>query len=134
MLIHTSHPVESGTGKPLRHTLLHYVDLPHRVLVRLLIRRSKFERIKTRLIEMKNEADGFVPQRLQVLLPTHCIPSVAAAYRRAVVGGEAGVGFEVGVEDLDADKAAVHISVDIKLLAFKDELPSNNAPAFIDSL
>ena len=76
---------------------------------------------------MKNEADGFVPQRLQVILPTHCIPSVAAAYRRAVVGG----GFEVGVEDLDADKAAVHISVDIQLLAFKDELPSNNAPAFI---
>ena len=83
---------------------------------------------------MKNEADGFVPQRLQVILPTHCIPSVAAAYRRTVVGGEAGVGFEVGVEDLYADKAAVHISVDIQLLAFKDELPSNNAPAFIDSM
>ena len=48
-----------------------------------------------------------------------------------VVGGEAGVEFEVGVEDLDADKAAVHISVDIQLRAFKDELPSNNAPAFI---
>ena len=64
----------------------------------------------------------------------HSVPSVVAAYRRAVVGGEARVGFEVRIEDLDADKAAVHISVDMQLLSFKDELPSNDAATFIHRL
>ncbi len=64
----------------------------------------------------------------------HSVPSAVAAYRRAVVGGEARVGFEVRIEDLDADKAAVHITVDMQLLSFKDELPSDDAATFIHRL